>query len=162
MRVFAAQFWQRLTWQLGQMVPGADGGLPLDIWHDNILERAMEAQEWHSMARYGAGLIDADAGEMHDICQGMAEWLFAIPGTAAYSIPDGWAGTEMGALWWAALVRAEGDELVTIVEAARRAGVSQQAITARIDRGTLRAFVDPASPGARQGRRLVRRSDVEK
>lgn len=160
---------RHLLWQLGQIVPGADNPAPnvgevLRRLHSEppaeALRFTLEPQEWLQMALYGAGLVEVDAGEIHEVCQGMAESLFAIPGHNAYQIPSQWAETEMGALWWAALIRAQGDELVTIAEAARIAGVSVQAISQRIDRGTLEAFVDPFSTGERQGRRLVRRSDI--
>jgi len=157
-RQFTVAFVESRAWQLGQIVPGLDAAIveaaPLDD-----LSTTMQPQEWLDMALYGAGLADADAGEIHDVCQSLAEWLFAIPGESAYAIPDAWADTPMGSLWWAALVRAEGDALVTVGEAAALAGVSVKTISSRIDRGALRAYVDPSAP-ARQGRRLVRRSDV--
>lgn len=161
-RAFTAAFVENRAWQLGQTIPGLDAAIvsaapPAALAGD--LAYTMQPQEWLRMALYGAGLADADAGEIHDICQSLAEWLFAVPGESAYSIPDAWASTPMGALWWAALIRAEGDELITVAEAADLAGVSVKTISNRIDRGTLRAFVDPSAP-ARQGRRLVRRSDV--
>lgn len=159
-RQFAADYLERLRWQAGQMIPGADAAIAPEVWHENILERTMEPQEWLTMARYGAGLTDHDAGEIHDICQQMAEWLFAIPGHAAYSIPDEWAETEMGRLWWMAIVRAEGDELITVTQAAEMLGISSNAVTDRISRGTLSAVINPSAK-QRQGRRLVRRSDVE-
>lgn len=153
---------RHLIWQLGQIIPGADGWvhdkMPPQL-HAGDLRYTLQPQEWLTMARYGAGLIDADAGEMQEICQSMAEWLFAIPGYYAYSIPAEWAETDMGTLWWAAHIRAMGDELITIAEAADLAGVSVQAISARIDRGTLRAFTDPSAK-QRQAKRLVRRSDI--
>ena len=90
----------------------------------------------------------------------MAEWLFSIPGMSQYEIPDVWYDSPMGALWAAAFIRTQGDELITIADAAKIAGVSVQAISARIDRGTLKAYTDPTS-ASRQGRRLVRKSDVE-
>lgn len=153
---------RHLIWQLGQIIPGADGWvhdkMPRQI-HAGNLQYTLQPQEWLAMARYGAGLMDADAGEMQEVCQSMAEWLFAIPGYYAYSIPSEWAKTDMGALWWAAHIRAIGDELITIIDAAALAGVSVQAISARIDRGTLLSFTDPAA-NQRQGKRLVRRSDI--
>lgn len=169
-RDFAIEYLSRhLLWQLGQIVPGADSPAPnvaevLRRLHsdppEDALRFTLEPQEWLQMGLYGAGLVEVDAGEIHEVCQGMAEWLFAVPGHNAYQIPSQWAETEMGALWWAALIRAQGDELVTIAEAARLAGVSVQAISQRVDRGTLESFFDPFSAGERQGRRLVRRSDV--
>ena len=59
-----------------------------------------------------------------------------------------------------AFTRVQGDELITMAQAAQIAGVTVQAIAGRIDRGALTAYTDPASPGPNQGRRLVRRSDV--
>ena len=156
---------RRLLWQLGQIVPGADD-------HPNVrnvllklhegpegLRYTMEPQEWLTMALYGAGVRDEDAGEMREICQSFAEWLFAIPGSYQYEIPDGWANTDMGALWWQALLRTQGDDLVTIAQAAEIAGVTVQAMSQRVTRGKIRSFIDPLA-GRHQGRRLVRRSDI--
>ena len=157
-RAFTVAFVESRAWQLGQIVPGLDVTITKAAPLGN-LSATMQPQEWLRMAFYGAGLVDADAAEIHDVCQSLAEWLFAIPGESAYSIPDAWADTPMGALWWAALVRAEGDALVTVAEAAALAGVSIKTLSKRIDRGALRAYVDPSAP-QRQGRRLVRRSDV--
>lgn len=157
-RAFTVAFVDSRAWQLGQIVPGLDAAIGEAVFV-GALSDTMQPQEWLDMALYGAGLMDADPGEMHDVCQSLAEWLFAIPGESAYAIPDAWADTPMGSLWWAAMVRAEGDALVTVAEAAALAGVSTQTISTRISRGTLRGFVDPAAP-RHQGRRLVRRSDV--
>ena len=132
---------RRLLWQLGQIVPGADD-------HPNVrnvllklhegpegLRYTMEPQEWLTMALYGAGVRDEDAGEMREIFQSFAEWLFAIPGSYQYEIPDGWANTDMGALWRQALLRTQGDDLVTIAQAAEIAGVTVQAMSQRVTRG---------------------------
>ena len=162
-RHFTTEYLQdRLLRQLGQMVPGLDAktqeAIPAPVWAGD-LSYTLEPQEWLTMALYGAGLLDADADEMREICQSLAEWLFAIPGSSAYSIPAEWGDTEMGALWWAALIRTEGDELITLAQAAELSGISLKTLASRVDRGTLRSFTDPAAPN-RQGRRLVRRSDV--
>lgn len=157
---FSAAYWEQLRRQVGQFVPGADMKLPHDIWIDNVLERCMEPQEWLVMAKYGAGLIEADAAYIYEICQGVAEWLFAVPGSSSYTTPDSFSDTPFGALWSAAFLRVQGDSLVTITEAAELAGVTVQAISARIDRGTLKAYTDPMAPNPRSGRRLVKRSDV--
>lgn len=162
-RNFTNQFWQDLCRKAGQMVPGADmdldAKLPADAW-SNPFRYMMEPQEWLEMARYGAGEIDGDPAYIYEICQGLAEWLFSIPVSSQYEIPAYWYETDMGALWASAFIRSQGDELITITEAAELAGVSQQAISARIDRGTLRSYVDPNEPNPQRGRRKVRKSDI--
>jgi hypothetical protein len=164
---FTREYIERhLLWQLGQIVAGADNVPAVqnalsELYKNGVegLRYTMEPQEWLTMALYGAGLVDEDHGEMREVCQAMAEWLFAVPGIYSYQIPDQWADTEMGALWWQALLRTQGDELITIAIAAKVAGRSVQAISSRIDRGTLRSFTDPLAPD-RQGKRLVRMSDI--
>lgn len=159
---FAVAYWHRLRWQAGQFFPGADAQLELAVTADNVLQRMMEPQEWLVMARYGANLVDEDAQYVYEICQGVVEWLFAIPGSNAYAIPDTFADTPFGALWAAALVRAQGDELITMTAAAELAGVTVQAINGRIARGTLRAYIDPFAANPQRERRLVKRGDVTK
>jgi len=162
---FAREYWERLCWQAGQLVPGADSTLgerlPAKAWKDP-LPYMMEAQEWLVMAKAGAGLLpksDDLRYEVREICQGLAEWLFAVPGAYTYQIPDFWAETDMGRLWWAAQIWVEGDELITQAEAAELAGVTVQAISARVSRGTLRSFTDPTEPNPQRQKR-VRKSDI--
>lgn len=149
--------------QLGQVWPGFDGSEAalalVGRLYTRGIDGTMEPQEWLAMARYGAGLCDADPGAMRDICQALAEWLFAIPGASAYGVPDEWADTPLGALWWRALLRSEGDALITLREAADLSGLALSALSQRVTRGSLRAWIDPGA-NVRQGRRLVRRSDV--
>lgn len=167
-RQFTMQYVERkLLWQLGQIVPGADQ-IPavrealMQLYSEapDALQYTMEPQEWRTLALYGAGIIDGDPAEMQEIVQSMAEWFFSLPTWNRYDIPDWWADTELGALWWQAVIRIQGDELITIAEAAQLAGVSVQAISQRIKTGTLDAYTDPLAP-SRQGRQLVRRQDVE-
>ena len=164
---FAREYLERrLLWQLGQIVPGADDHEPAvrvlhKLYEDDpeALLYTMEPREWLSMALFGAGLADEDPGGMREVCQQMAEWVFGFPGSYQYEIPDAWAESEMGALWWQALMRCEGDALITISEAAELAGVTVQAMSQRVTRGKLRSFIDPLA-GRHQGRRLVRWSEV--
>lgn len=166
---FAQQYIESLLWQSGQMAPGADQNEPLRTalmaLHQDPgegLRHTMEGQEWLTMALYGAGILEEDAGYIREICQGLAEWMFARPGGFySYDIPARWADTPMGQLWWLAVLRTEGDELITLTQAAEIAGVTVQAISQRIVRGSLRAFTDPFAP-ERQGRQKVRRSEVAK
>lgn len=162
---FASEFWRERAWQLEQMLLDAQFALNVVTapHGDEWFTRGMEPQSWLLMARAGLGLVeptDANRAEVREVCQSLAEWLFAIPGASmVYAIPDSWYESEMGALWAAALLWCEGDELITQAEAARLSGLSASTIASRIDRGQLQSFIDPAAP-SRQGRRLVRRRDV--
>jgi len=80
-------------------------------------------------------------------------------GDAFYTIPDTWYETKMGGLWLRAFVRLQGDELITITEAARLASVTVAAMSERIAKGKLPAYPDPNEPNP-QRRQRVRRSDV--
>ena len=171
---FAADFWRDRAWQLSQMLPFADPtSLLLDAHHhvpngDEWLTHGLEPQQWLLMARAGLGLVtlppdpeDAELlrGEIYEVCQALAEWLFSIPGQAFYSIPTDWAEHPLGQLWHLAMIWIAGDQLITVAEAAKLAGVTTQAISGRITRGTLKAYIDPNAP-QQQGRRLIRRSDL--
>jgi|SRR3990167_314649 len=158
---FASQFYQDLAWRAGQMIPGMDGKMLLTPeQYADPLKYMMEPQEWLTMAKYAVGLLpDADPGEIYEICQALAEWMFSIPGESAYEIPAAWYATPVGALWATAFVKVQGDELISIAEAAEMAGVSVQAVSQRIDRGTLKSYVNPLA-SERQGKRLVKKSDV--
>lgn len=161
-RNFFWEWWQDINHHIGNTVPGASVDLPAEAWADPF-RYTMEPQEWLTLARYGAGLApDEDPGEMYEICQSMAEWLFSIPGASSYTIPSEWYDTPMGALWGMAFAKVQGDELITIAQAAELAQISMQAISARIDRGTLTSYTDPSAPRTafQKARRLVRKSDV--
>lgn len=160
---FAAAFWRDRTWQMEQTLLDAQVALSgiIPPASDEWFARGLEPQAWLYMARAGLGLIeptDAARAVVHETCQSLAEWLFAVPGDG-HTIPDSWYETEMGGLWAAALLWAEGDELVTLAEASRLSGVPLTTLASRVERGSLRAYVDPTA-AARQGRRLVRRRDV--
>lgn len=153
---FAAAVYQSRRWQIEQMLLGAQ--VP-HATPDQLLNSG-EAQEWLVMARAGSGLIewtDERAGYVYEICQSLAEWMFALPDHSAYHIPDVWKDTTMGRLWWKAFLWAQKDELITIAEAAALAGVSVAAIS---QSKKLEFFIDPDAD-KRQGKRLVRRKQVE-
>lgn len=166
---FATEFWRSREWQLGQILIEAQLALSppavsVPVAPGEWFSRSMEPQEWLTMARAAVGLVpatDDNRGYVREICQSLAEWLFVIPGgSLMYSIPAEWYETEMGALWAAALIWCEGDELITLAEAAAISGVPVKTLSSRADRGKLRTFIDPLAP-PRQGRRLVSRRSVE-
>ena len=158
---FSQEIWQSRCWQISQMLIGADTSHFLmtagrhEPFSEEWLSRGLESQQWLLMARAGLGLValpaDVEAaemlrGEIHEICQGLAEWLFATPGQSVYTIPDSWTEHPLGQLWHLAMVWLARDELITIAEAAKRAGVTTQAIHQRIAHGKLSAYVDPSAP----------------
>ena len=116
---------------------------------------------WLSMALYGQNLIDADSAVMQSIADSIGMMLFAIPGQDTYHVPDAWADTRMGTLWWSAVIRAQGDALITLAEASRISGMSLTALHGRITRGALRVWTNPDAVNIRNGRSLVRRVDLE-
>jgi len=59
------------------------------------------------------------------------------------------------------MIRIQGDELITINDAAKIAGVTVQAMSQRVTRGTLKSFTDPSANNPQRERKLVLRSDVE-
>lgn len=156
-RDFLDNFWQDRCWQIEQTVLG----VTITPRHPGeTLYQSGLAINLRDMARAAVGDMprnDMAISEVRDICQQLAEYLFAAPGTSyTYHIPDEFSETPIGALWWRALLWTEGDELITIAEAARLAGVTEAAIG---QSKRIRKFVDPTAP-ARQGRRLVRRSEA--
>lgn len=118
----------------------------------------------HDMARAALGLRERDdvaVSETADICQQLAEWLFAAPGQGySYEIPSSFADSPIGALWWKAQLWCQGDELITQQEASDILGIGLSGLNGLINRGRLRVYIDPTSP-QRHGRRLLRQSDVD-
>jgi hypothetical protein len=102
-------------------------------------------------------------------CQDICELLWARPGMpTAYYIPDGrnpqganWWETPIGRLVMAASIWTQGDELITVTQAAELAEVRSNTVSGWINRGRLQSYVDPHEPNPRKATR-VRRSDVER
>ncbi len=97
-------------------------------------------------------------GELAECIQTVMETLYATPLHSTYHIPAEFWDTDLGAMIARGNLWLRGDELITIVETARRFGISQQAVTQALDAGRLRPYHDPDAP-QRQGARLV--SDTE-
>lgn len=158
-RLFLAEFWRERCWQINQSFAGAEVTpryVTPDQLYDNLLGLTL-----HDIALASERKMPDDRrGEVREACQQLAEWLFSIPGAYVYHIPRQFYETPIGSLWAGAMIWVQGDELITIATAARIAGVTEAAIGQRINRGTLTAYINPAS-SKRQGRRLVSRADVE-
>ena len=159
---FAEHYWhQHLVWQVSQMVLlSRITRQDQEIYPsgDDLINSG-EAAEWLTMGKAAVGLIpDTDENKLyvHEICQGVAEWLFSIPGSYTYEIPEHFYQTPFGSLWAAALIWASGDELITIQEAAELAGITVQAVS---QSKKIKFYVNPLAP-ERQGRRLVSKRSV--
>ena len=158
-RLFLAEFWRDRCWQISQSFAGAEVA-PRHVTPDQLYENLL-GHTLRDIALAAEGNMPAERrGEVYEACQQVAEWLFSIPGAYVYHIPRQFSETPVGSLWARAMIWVQGDELITIATAARIAGVTEAAIGQRINRGTLTAYINPAS-SERQGRRLVSRADVE-
>jgi hypothetical protein len=87
--------------------------------------------------------------------------LFAlpyVPGRRRH-VPDEFWMHPVGGLLIKALCRIHGDQLITITDAAKRAGVSRATVSIAIDKGDITGIIDPAAR-RRQGHRRVLLSEV--
>lgn len=157
---FLAFWWADLTWKAHETVAGAQ--LPPqtpDQLYDQLLGLTLR-----DIAAAAEGLLpDERKGEAYEACQQLAEWMWARPGMpSAYTIPwQEWAATPVGNLVLRAMLWLEGDELITMSEAAKLSRRRLQTISDMVARGTLTGYRDPDEPNPTKATR-VRRSDVER
>jgi len=170
---FAIQFVQERLTQLASILPDGTEGSTLEFigkLHEHLQTfsdnrdigpaQAGFPQQWVQIGLYGQYLYDEEADTMRALTQTMASTLFKAPGLDTYTIPEAWADTPIGRLWWCAVVRMEGNELMTLAEASQLSGISLPALSNRLTAGTLKAYINPMAPNPRKGRTLVKRSDV--
>lgn len=158
---FLNQWWSSLQWQvqetlLGTQLPHTTGEKLYESGLGSVLRQIAAGAE---------GLLpddEATRGETHEACQQVAEWMWARPGMpGAYHIPDEWWITPLGNLVWRALLWSEGDELLTVTQAAELAGVSVSAVSQWLMRGKLTTYRDLSEANPQRQTR-VRRSEIEK
>lgn len=159
---FLEQWWTSLAWQvretlLGTELPHATAEQLYDSGLGVVLRQIAAAAEGLYEER------DEDiAGEVHEACQQVAEWMWARPGNpSTYSIPADWWATPIGNLVIRALIWSEGDELITLSEAHEISGRTLSGLSQLIARQKLTAYRDMGEPNP-QKRTRVRRSEVEK
>src|SRR5574343_64157 len=173
---FLAAYWEGRRWEMEQ-----EFGLynmPIAVPSIEVMEREKPADMPPAIhlastffaaglayiAKAAAGELQRTsetADEMYAACQSLAERLFAVPGLgASYTIPEEFWQAPIGQMVALAFIWLEGDELITISEAARLSGKSISTISSRIKCGALRSYPDPQAANPRRAGRLVRRSDV--
>ena len=96
-------------------------------------------------------------GEVIEAVQTLMEISFSSPLATVYMIPPGFWSTQFGQIVLSAQLWASGDELLTLSQAAARAGVSVQAISNALRAGRLRRYVDPAEKNPQRAGRVSRR-----
>lgn len=121
-------------------------------------------QQWLLMAQAAEGSLErtpANRAAVRAACVSMADAIFSLPYRSFQdpNVPDRWWENDpIGRLWWLARVWAE-DDLISLREASRIAGVSLAAVAQRRD---LPFYIDTRAPNPTNSRRLVRRADVER
>lgn len=159
---FLRRYYERRKWELQEGFFLYD----LPLFTEEQLLRTPLAEALASIARASTGERVHDEvadGVLAEEIQDLAERLFAAPGMpSTYSIPPEFWETPIGAMVaLAQLWLHEDAALMTLTDAAARAGVSLPAVSQAIDAGRLRAYYDPNSVGVRHGRRLVARGEVD-
>lgn len=148
-----AAAWGRLQWHIREKF-----GFTALLMPPEQLERTFFAEELALLARAAAGEVEREqVGEVYETLQDVMEFLFAsCAPTSTYIIPEEFWATPLGQMLEAVKVWLRGDEIwLTTAEAARRAGVSIQAVRSAIREGRL--------PAVQRGkRRYIAASDVDK
>lgn len=115
----------------------------------SVIARAATGELQHS---------DEIDGELVECIQTVMELLFSNPLLSSYHIPDEFWTTPLGEMITRAQLWLRSDELITIVECARRFDITQQAVSQAIDAGRLHGYHDPDAK-QRQGSRKVSASE---
>lgn len=157
---FLRDYWDSVVWELRNHF-GVE--LPLDEMphDDDDYLSLMVAESIAEMAAVAAGQTESlDRMEVYEGVQGLVEKLFGIPGQASYHIPQEFWESEFGGIVLAAFIWSQGDELITLTQAAEISGKSVSALSQLVDRKKLRAYPDMAEPNPQRRNRLLR-SEVE-
>lgn len=157
---FLRQYMDDLTWELRNHF-----GIELDIneipHNDEDLLRLLVADAISEMARVAAGDTDGlDPAIVYEGIQGLVERMFGIPGQASYTIPQEFWQSDFGSMVMAAFMWSQGDELITVTQAAEISGKSVASISNMAKRGRLRQYPDMRESNP-QRRMRVLRSEIE-
>jgi len=154
---FLAQYWHDRRWEMEQ-----EFGV-MDLPPGEDVRRFMVADVLRQIAQAAAGETEhLERGEVYECCQTLCERLFAAPGIGAgYHIPQEFWEAPIGQVMARAFIWLEGDELITMSQAAEISGRSASALSQLVDRRKLTVYPDPDEPNPRR-RNRVRRSEIEK
>lgn len=106
---------------------------------------------------------DAELWEhVQDELNAILATLFLPPGSesSAYRVPEDYWQTEIGRMFALARIWLDGDQLITIAEAAQIAGVSLSTMASRVNRGKVRNYPNPRAKNPQKAARLVVRTDL--
>lgn len=157
---FLRQYMEDVTWELRNHF-----GIELDVseipHNDDELLCLMVAEPISEMARAAAGdTTGLDQATVYEGIQELVERLFGIPGEASYSIPREFWESEFGSMVMMAYVWSQGDELLTMSQAAEMSGKSVASISNMAKRGRLQQYPDMREPNP-QKRMRVLKSEIE-
>jgi hypothetical protein len=159
-REFLSQYWEGRRWEMQESF----GFYQLPILTNDQLLHTPLAHGLAMIARAAAGEIsggDLNRGTIHEGIQSLMEDLYCPRGlNRAYDIPARFYDTPLGQMVARAWMWLQGDELITLAEAAEMRGVTIPAMSQAVKNGRLTRYVDP-NAGSRQGRTLVSRAEVE-
>jgi hypothetical protein len=159
---FLRHYWEGRKWEMQESF----GFHQLPILSDEQLLHCPLAHDLAEIAQAAAANMADDPQNIaraviYETIQGLTEDLFAPRGLGtAYRIPASFWDSPLGQMVARAYLWLKGDELITLAEAAEMRGVSIPAMSQAVKDGRLTRYVDP-NAGARQGRTLVSRAEVE-
>jgi hypothetical protein len=159
---FLHHYWEGRKWEMQESF----GFHQLPILSEDQLLLTPLADDLARIARAAAGETargpeDFNVDIVYETIQGLMEDLYCPRGlTTAYDIPARFYDTPLGQMVARAWLWLQGDELITLKEAAEIRGVSIPAMSQAVKDGRLTRYVDP-NASARQGRTLVSRAEVE-
>ncbi len=151
---FLVQWWNNRHWEMAnewgfqQIAPLAK----TDVIRTFLAERVAQ------IANYAAG-GDEPRDYVLDNIQTICERLFAVS-AGVYEIPAVFWQSPFGWMLLTAQIRAQGDELMTISDAAEATGLDVRRISDMARRGKLTSYRDPSEKNPRRATRLLK-SEVE-
>ena len=153
---FLREYWQARQWEWQNEFGMMQEINEMPATDDDYL-RLMVADSIGEMARVAAGeTAGLDKGIIYEGIQSLMERLFCPPGELAYDIPRSFWSTPFGAMVGIAFAWVQGNELITISEAAEISGKSVSAISEQARKGKLTSYVDRTEPNPRRQTRLLK------